>query len=224
MKTIIIFLLIGLVFAKISYSQDHFDARVIVANLNDVPIPNAEVKLFDTTGILKFNGVTSKEGSFELSMSPGKYRVQLFQDDELKKDRYINLPVLEGRRVYHLVRIFVLYEERNQFTLENLLFEYNSAHIYEESFPILDKLVEYLNSQGDTKFEIGGHTDDVGTIKDNQILSENRANAVKDYLIVRGIAAERIVAIGYGEESPLAENESEDGRAKNRRTEVKKLE
>ena len=132
--------------------------------------------------------------------------------------------MLAGRRIYHQVRIHVLYEEKETFTLENLLFEYNSAHIYEESYPILDKLVDFLLNEDDGKFEIAGHTDAVGTDEDNMILSQNRANMVRDYLIAHGVRPEKVVAKGYGESKPVADNETEEGRAKNRRTEVKKLE
>lgn len=205
-------------------SQEQFDAQVIVSDFNETPISNAQVKLYDTSGVYKYGGTTNEDGNFDITMSPGKYRIKLIQEGEVKKDKIINLPELEGRRIYNQVRIFVLYEQRDQFTLENLLFEYNSAHIYEESYPILNKLVDYLLNEGDAQFEIAGHTDDVGSDEDNLILSRNRANAVRDYLIARGIEADRLIAMGYGESEPIADNETEDGRAKNRRTEVRKLE
>jgi len=66
---------------------------------------------------------------------------------------------------------------------------------------------------------ITGHTDDIGSERDNQILSEGRANAVRDALISRGIAATRIEAVGKGENEPIADNATEEGRAKNRRVE-----
>ena len=222
MKKGVFILFMGI--AMIANAQEKFDTRVFVSDFNDKPITNAQVKLYDTTGAFKFGGTTDENGRFEMMMSPGKYRIKLFQDGEIKKDKYISLPELTGRRVYHQVRIHVLYEERESFTLENLLFEYNSAHIYEESFPILNKLVDYLFNEGETKFEIAGHTDSDGTEEDNYILSLNRANAVRDYLIAHGIHADRIVAKGYGESIPIATNDTEEGRAKNRRTEVKKLE
>jgi len=65
------------------------------------------------------------------------------------------------------------------------------------------------------------YTDNVGSEESNKLLSENRAKAVKDYLITKGISADRITAIGYGELSPVADNDSEEGRAVNRRVEFK---
>jgi outer membrane protein OmpA-like peptidoglycan-associated protein len=69
--------------------------------------------------------------------------------------------------------------------------------------------------------EIGGHTDDVGSEVDNQKLSEKRAKAVYDYLVVKGIKANQLAYKGYGEKAPFTENSSEEGRALNRRTELK---
>ena len=222
-KGIFYFLFMGITVS--TNAQEIFDASVFVSDFNDVPMSDAQVKLFDSTGtVYRYGGTTNDEGRFELKMSPGKYRIKLFQEGEVKKDKIINLPELEGRRIYHQVRIHVLYEERDQFTLENLLFEYNSAHIYEESYPILNKLVDYLLNEGESKFEIGGHTDNVGSEEDNLILSKNRANAVRDYLIAHGVNPDRLVAKGYGESVPVADNETENGRSKNRRTEIKRLE
>jgi outer membrane protein OmpA-like peptidoglycan-associated protein len=66
--------------------------------------------------------------------------------------------------------------------------------------------------------EIAGHTDDVGSEEDNQQLSERRALSVKTYLESQGVSAERISAVGYGESHPVADNDTEEGRARNRRT------
>jgi outer membrane protein OmpA-like peptidoglycan-associated protein len=75
---------------------------------------------------------------------------------------------------------------------------------------------EYPNA----KFSIEGHTDSVGAAKSNQLLSERRANAVRDYLIANGIAADRLTAQGFGEEKPIDSNNTKAGRANNRRVEV----
>jgi outer membrane protein OmpA-like peptidoglycan-associated protein len=75
----------------------------------------------------------------------------------------------------------------------------------------------------DKKVEIGGHTDNVGNDADNQKLSENRAKSVVDYLINKGVARENLSYQGYGESTPISDNSTEIGRAKNRRTEFKIL-
>jgi outer membrane protein OmpA-like peptidoglycan-associated protein len=70
-------------------------------------------------------------------------------------------------------------------------------------------------------FTIEGHTDSVGSERSNQILSERRANAVRDYLIANGISDDRLTAVGYGETRPIDSNKTRSGRANNRRVEVK---
>ncbi|UKN03239.1 OmpA family protein [Paracrocinitomix mangrovi] len=205
-------------------AQEKFDAQIFVSNFNDEGLANAEVKLYDTTGVFMFGGTTNQEGRFVLNMHPGKYQIKLFQSGELKKERLIDIPELSGRKIYNRVRIHVLFEERKVFTLEDLHFEYNSAEIQASSYDILDRLVDFLNYETDGKYEIGGHTDAIGSDKDNYTLSENRAQAVRQYLIDHGITADRLVAKGYGESKPIADNETDEGRAQNRRTEVRKLE
>lgn len=108
--------------------------------------------------------------------------------------------------------------------LNNVFFNSNSFDLLPQSKVELNKLVQLLQSNPTLRIEIGGHTDDVGNDAANLLLSENRAKAVVEYLIKQGIDISRVAAKGYGETLPIAENASEDGRAKNRRTEFKILE
>ncbi|WP_431437164.1 OmpA family protein [Chitinophaga caseinilytica] len=85
----------------------------------------------------------------------------------------------------------------------------------------LDKLVDFLRENATLQVEISGHTDNVGSDADNLLLSQNRAKSVVDYLAQHGIAATRLKAKGYGETKPLESNDSDAGRAQNRRTELK---
>ena len=103
-------------------------------------------------------------------------------------------------------------------TLKNIFFETAKATLLEPSLAELDKLAEALKRHPRLRIEVGGHTDAVGSDEDNMILSERRAKAVYDYLIERGVSAERLTYKGYGETRPVASNETESGRAQNRRT------
>ncbi|HNU16063.1 MAG TPA: OmpA family protein, partial [Chitinophagaceae bacterium] len=85
----------------------------------------------------------------------------------------------------------------------------------------LDILVQLLTENPSVKIEIGGHTDNVGKPSDNLILSNNRAKAVVNYLVSKNIPAQRLLAKGYGETKPIADNKTEEGKAQNRRTEMK---
>lgn len=101
--------------------------------------------------------------------------------------------------------------------LNNIFFETGSAALKPESFPELNKLVKMLNENPKIRIVIEGHTDNVGTSEANQILSENRAKAVHDFLLAQGIAADRLSYSGFGENKPVGDNSTQDGRALNRR-------
>ena len=102
-------------------------------------------------------------------------------------------------------------------------FETNKADLKASSYPILDEIVAGLKAQPDLKAEIQGHTDDRGKRAYNQTLSEKRAQSVRQYLIDKGIAPDRLTAKGYGPDRPLASNATAEGRAQNRRVELKPL-
>lgn len=103
--------------------------------------------------------------------------------------------------------------------LENIFFETGKAALKSESFAELDRVVQLLNDYPTIKIEISGHTDNVGGEEVNKKLSQARADAVAQYIASKGIPDERIVAMGYGMEKPVAENTTQEGRQKNRRVE-----
>lgn len=107
--------------------------------------------------------------------------------------------------------------------LRNIFFDVNKYDLQPESFVELDNLVSLLKENPALKISINGHTDNTGTPADNMKLSNNRANEVVRYLVSKGIMASRLSAKGWGETQPIATNNTEEGRAKNRRTEMKVL-
>ena len=107
--------------------------------------------------------------------------------------------------------------------LNNIFFESGSSSILNQSKPELNKVVELLNANSKMRIEVGGHTDNIGNDLSNVTLSEQRAKSVMNYLIEKGIAATRIEAKGFGKSKPVADNSTELGRSKNRRTEFKVL-
>ncbi|MBN1415168.1 MAG: PD40 domain-containing protein [Bacteroidales bacterium] len=108
--------------------------------------------------------------------------------------------------------------------LKNIFYETDSYTLKEESIVELNKLVKFLRDNPHIKIEISGHTDNVGTADYNIKLSDSRSKSVADYLTKADIAQERLVCRGYGLSLPIASNETEEGRAQNRRTEVKIIE
>lgn len=121
---------------------------------------------------------------------------------EIQKDLYL-VPVEEGQVI----------------RLNNIFFETGSANLREESYPELDRVARFLDGNKKITIEISGHTDDVGSDTFNLTLSADRAAAVRQYLLSKGISDNKISSKGYGETKPLAENISEEGRAQNRRVE-----
>nr|WP_319397453.1 OmpA family protein [uncultured Carboxylicivirga sp.] len=107
--------------------------------------------------------------------------------------------------------------------LRNVFFETDSYVLKDESFIELNNVVRLLNMNKEVKAEIGGHTDNVGTAAYNNNLAQKRAKQVYDYLISQGVAASQLKYKGYGFSQPLDSNDTEEGRANNRRTEVKIL-
>ena len=121
---------------------------------------------------------------------------------EIQRDLYL-VPIEKGE----IIRI------------NNIFFNFGEYRLLEDSYAELNRLVILLNENPVMKIRINGHTDNIGNVQDNQILSEQRANAVKDYLLSKGIAPNRVITKGYGKIKPLANNTTEEGRQKNRRVE-----
>lgn len=121
---------------------------------------------------------------------------------------YVNVPMLP-------------YGKDSKFVLENIFFDVDKSVLKPESITELNKLKTLLSNNLTLKIELGGHTDSDGDDKHNMILSDNRAKAVKDWLIENGIDANRLSHKGYGETQPIVPNDTAENKAKNRRTEVK---
>ncbi|HYC39073.1 MAG TPA: OmpA family protein [Chitinophagaceae bacterium] len=110
---------------------------------------------------------------------------------------------------------------RVNYAANNILFVTGSYKLLPKSFKGLNDVVKILNENPEMVLSIDGHTDNVGSDEFNQTLSENRADAVKQYIVGKGIAENRITSAGHGESTPIADNNTAAGRQKNRRVELK---
>jgi len=111
-------------------------------------------------------------------------------------------------------------EIKQKLILRGVNFKTASAELLEESYYVLEQVYNSLEAYTNVKIEIAGHTDNVGNSQDNLVLSYQRAKSVMDYLIMRGISADRMVAKGYGKDRPVTSNSTAEGRATNRRVEI----
>ncbi len=130
-----------------------------------------------------------------------------------KKDSVINIDIIKTNNL----------KVGETYKLKNINFETGKSKLIDESIAELDKLAEYLKNNKNIKIEIDGYTDNVGTEKFNLKLSENRAKAVKNYLVKKDIDKERITYKGFGSSLPIATNYTPEGRKLNRRVEFKIL-
>jgi outer membrane protein OmpA-like peptidoglycan-associated protein len=110
-------------------------------------------------------------------------------------------------------------EPGKSFVIDNIYYTTNSAELTKESRIVIESFSNYLKENPAIKIEIQGHTDNVGKEKDNEALSSNRSHSIKFMLEELGVDGGRIIARGYGSSKPIAPNNTEEGKAKNRRTE-----
>jgi len=135
-----------------------------------------------------------------------------------KDDECVNVPgLVENKGCPEIV------EEEQEIlntAFENLDFETSKAVIKEVSYTSLEELAALLIKKGEWKIKIAGHTDSQGKAQTNLILSKKRAEAVRDFLVQRGVSTERIIVQFFGEEKPVADNTTAEGRQQNRRVEM----
>ena len=172
--------------------------------------------------------------SFTSNSSTGKYLVSLPAGRNygiaVKKENYLfhseNFDIPNTAAYQEVVKDVALKNIAvgSKIILKNIFFDFDKATLRPESTNELERLTNLLKVDAPTlKIEISGHTDSKGAADYNKKLSNSRAKAVVDYLISKGISADRLTSIGYGEEQPIATNDTDDGRQLNRRTEFKIL-
>jgi outer membrane protein OmpA-like peptidoglycan-associated protein len=163
-----------------------------------------------------------KDGSFLICLPVNKnYAFSASRQGYLFNSK--NFSLLENKEYQPFVVNIPLHpisaSKDSVFVLSNVFFDTDKYTLREESKVELDKLADFLTKNPSLKIELGGHTDNVGDKRYNQVLSENRAKAVCDYLIGKGIVKERLKYKGYGDTKPMVPNDSDEHRQMNRRTE-----
>ncbi len=218
----VFFVFLGL---SASFAQDTETYAAIDGKITDFSnnIKIGETIIFENSQTKDIVSVISDDkGNFDVKLPYSQtyvIKIKGFNDDKYYTD--FTIPELQENQTGLFFTIDIQIEMPKLFTLDNVYFDTGKATLKSESYPELNELFEYLSLKKTTIVEISGHTDDVGSDSDNLDLSQRRAETVRNYLIKKGIAADRIQARGYGETQPVAENTTAEGKAKNRRTEVR---
>jgi len=186
-------------------------------------VRNYENAIFKVGGKKLFS--SNEYATYKL-MNDGKetyVMVSMISGTDLDVEQYW-LDVLEKEAMKQDIEASVMFKELNTSGHIALYinFETGKSAIKPESQGIIDQIAELLKTNPDLKVNIEGHTDNVGTPASNKTLSENRAKAVMNAVVAKGIPGGRMAAKGMGQDKPIADNTSEEGRAKNRRVEIVK--
>lgn len=185
---------------------------------------NAKIELTDNSKneIIATFESNSKTGKYLVSLPSGvNYGIAIDAPGYLFHSENFDIPASTEYREISKDIYLKKVEVGNVIILNNIFFDFDKSSLRPESSAELDRLVTLMKQNPALTIEISGHTDNVGTAVYNKKLSENRAKAVVDYLVSRGITQARLQFAGYGFDKPIAPNDTEEGRQQNRRTEFK---
>lgn len=190
--------------------------KVSVLKMDGSPRANNQLEFRSEDGTT-FKGTTDEEGFFAVLLPKNKtFNVfsQIF--NEVQQIQQVAVPGMEGKLTFSMKLEYDMsgWDVR----MDGIQFDTGKYTLRKASYETLDEAIEFLKKNPSMKVEIQGHTDNVGTEEDNQVLSDNRARVVREYLVKNGIAPDRLVSNGYGESQPVADNATTEGRQENRRT------
>ncbi len=169
-----------------------------------------------------YQTVSNDSGAFGIELPYAQsYLIKIKGFNDAQNYIELNIPELKDELSEVVYKVDIQFEPPKQFTLDRVNFDFGKSSLTKESFAEMEELLEFMKRKKLAVIEIAGHTDDVGEPAANLILSQKRAESVRNYLISNGIKAERVIAKGYGEEQPIAANDTSEGRQINRRTEVR---
>lgn len=213
----------GLVLSKEdSISATAYYSGQLLSAENGQPLEGLVSVSHLTTGELIAEISSAADGHFTIIIpQEGTYGLSAEVNGYLIHSRKIKLTKQkEQQKIVTKIRLNPI-EVGTTAIMSNIFFDFGKASLQTESISELEKIKNFLNSSPTLKLKVNGHTDNVGNATVNKILSRKRAQAVVDYLIQNGIAAERLSVMGYGQERPIVSNDDEeDGRELNRRTEI----
>ena len=191
--------------------------KLRLENPSKLPIEGQYLKIFNEMKTKFYDVTTDSLGGFELLLPAEKKYYLIIENftGEIGQVE-LQLPHLTIQNNFTFNYTLTL-ETSNELDIS---FRSNSYELDSISYPFIDQLLHWLNDNNKLSIEIRGHTDNIGSPSSNLLLSKNRAESVRKYLIDKGVNPSRIISKGLGETMPIEDNGSDKGRAKNRRTEV----
>jgi outer membrane protein OmpA-like peptidoglycan-associated protein len=169
-------------------------------------VADKDDKCPELAGVISLNGCPDKDGDGVTDSEDGCPDVAGIKSNK-------GCPEIKAEEVKSI-------ENKLNISAKRIQFETASAKIKTASFAEIDQIVSVMNQYSFTQFDIEGYTDNTGKLETNKSLSQQRADAVKDYIVGKGIATNRLFATGYGPDRPIATNNTAAGRAENRRVEI----
>jgi OmpA-OmpF porin, OOP family len=225
MKKMNLFLILLMTLSAFTRAQiiKNAEVRVLCVDEKAVPLPNQRILFENQHSKEQFRGKSDSLGRFTIQLP--KNSSYLIKNQTLtfeSSNSSIEIPNEKDSIQFDLT-LTILPLVTKVYTLENVYFDFAKSTLRAESFAALNNLAQALLDKPSTVIEISGHTDNIGDNAANLTLSQKRAESVRNYLIGKKVSPGRITAIGYGANKPIADNATDEGRNKNRRTEVRIL-
>ncbi len=196
----------------------------LIRNAKNLRPLKADIELTnnETGDIISETRSDAESGKYLISLPAGKnYGIAVKKEGYLFHSENFKLPDTAAYKEITKNIDMQPIDVGSKIILKNIFFDFDKATLRDESIPELKRVARVLEENSNIRIELSGHTDSRGSDSYNKRLSEKRAEAVVDYLVDHGIDKNRLESKGYGEEQPIATNETEEGRQKNRRTEFK---
>ena len=202
-----------------------FKGKILDAITKNSIAADIEITINSTGEVYTSLKSNSSTGKFLLSLPAGKnYGISVAAEGYLFHSENFDLPKGDGFNLVNKDIELKNIKVGSNIALRNVFFNSGKWDVKSDSYAELDRLVALLSDIPSLKIEISGHTDNVGSVSFNELLSQRRADAVVNYLAGKGVDKKRLSAKGYGQSKPVNSNETAEGRALNRRTEFEIIE
>ncbi len=223
LKEISVITFIFLTFSGISQNTGHYSVlNVTVTDMKKNPSPGDKIYFVSKKTGKIYSEISDDKGKFKITLPNGsEYEIKIKSFDQDMNYTAVNIADADYDMEFDIV---ISYELPKTYTLKDVHFDTGKAILKPSSYKSLNELAEFMQYKKTLKIELAGHTDSDGDADKNLVLSQRRAETVRNYLIKKGVQGNRLIAKGYGETQPVASNSTPEGKRLNRRTEVRIIE